>query len=86
MAIESPKYEVLEKYDGFEVRRYASFVVAETEVDGTRGDAGNSAFRLLAGYIFGSTGEPTWARYDPPWTPWFLRKNEVMLELAGPPP
>jgi len=27
-------------------------------------------------------GEPTWARYDPPWTPWFLRRNEVMFELA----
>jgi len=185
MATESPKYEVLAKYEGFEVRRYVSYVVAETEVDGERGDAGNSAFGLLAGYIFGgntssskiemtapvtqsqkiemtspvtqtqsgahwkvqfsmpskwtmetlpkpkdsrvtlrvvpervvavlrysgtwseanyqehltalkeglkreglgSTGEPTWARYDPPWTPWFLRKNEVQLELATPPP
>jgi len=27
-------------------------------------------------------GEPHWARYDPPWKPWFLRRNEVMLELA----
>jgi len=26
-------------------------------------------------------GEPTWARYDPPWMPWFLRRNEVWLEL-----
>lgn len=30
-------------------------------------------------------GEPTWARYDPPWTPWFLRTNEIWLELAGEP-
>jgi len=29
------------------------------------------------------TGEPTWARYDPPWIPWFLRTNEIWLELAG---
>ncbi|MDP3155879.1 MAG: heme-binding protein [Archangium sp.] len=188
MAIESPKYEVLKTYDGFEVRRYGSYVVAETEVDGTRGDAGNAAFGVLAGYIFGANtssakidmtapvtqkvqsqkiemtspvtqtqsgavwkvqfsmpakwtmetlpkpqdprvtlrivpervvavmrysgtwseanfqehltklqeglkreglnsgdGEPTWARYDPPWTPWFLRKNEVQLELVSPP-
>jgi len=20
-------------------------------------------------------GEPVWARYDPPWKPWFLRRN-----------
>ena len=28
-----------------------------------------------------TVGEPVWARYDPPWKPWFLRRNEVMLEL-----
>lgn len=26
-------------------------------------------------------GEPVWARYDPPWKPWFLRHNEIWLEL-----
>jgi len=26
-------------------------------------------------------GEPGWARYDPPWKPWFLRRNEIWLEL-----
>jgi hypothetical protein len=26
-------------------------------------------------------GEPFWARYDPPWTPWFLRRNEIWLTL-----
>jgi hypothetical protein len=25
-------------------------------------------------------GEPVWARYDPPWTPWFMRRNEVWIE------
>ena len=30
-----------------------------------------------------TAGEPIWARYDPPWKPWFLRHNEVLLELAG---
>ena len=30
-------------------------------------------------------GEPIWARYDPPWTPWFLRRNEVLVELDEPP-
>ncbi len=31
-----------------------------------------------------ATGAPTWARYDPPWTPWFLRTNEVQLEVVLP--
>ena len=26
-------------------------------------------------------GEPTYARYDPPWTPTFLRRNEVLIEI-----
>jgi hypothetical protein len=26
-------------------------------------------------------GEPQYARYNPPWTPWFLRRNEVWLIL-----
>lgn len=25
--------------------------------------------------------EPILARYDPPWTPWFLRRNELLVEL-----
>lgn len=26
-------------------------------------------------------GEPVLSRYDPPWTPWFLRRNEIWLTL-----
>lgn len=26
-------------------------------------------------------GEPVWARFDPPWTLWFLRRNEIWLTL-----
>jgi hypothetical protein len=29
-----------------------------------------------------AVGLPNWARYDPPWTPPFLRRNEVLVELA----
>jgi hypothetical protein len=29
-------------------------------------------------------GEPVWARYDPPFMPWFLRRNEVLIEVRGP--
>lgn len=184
MAIERPRYEVLQKQGELEVRAYAPYVVAETEVGGDRGSAGSSAFGVLAGYIFGKNrgakklamtapvtqveseklamtapvaqvatpegkwavqfmmpsgytlatlpepldpgvhfrevparkmaalrysgtwseqnyerhlsqlrsevkavglttkGEPVWARYDPPWKPWFLRTNEILLELA----
>jgi len=29
-------------------------------------------------------GEPIWARYDPPYMPWFLRRNEILLPVASP--
>jgi len=186
MALEKPKYRVVEDLGGIEVREYEAYVVAETDVTGSRGEAGNAGFRRLAGYIFGKNrgkrkiamtapvaqqeaarismtapvtqqerprgersgwviqfmmppeftlatlpepidpavrfrevpvrrvaalryrgswseeryleklaelraamaraglkgrGEPIWARYDPPFMPWFLRTNEILLEL-----
>jgi len=187
MAIEGPKYQVERTYPSFEVRRYASYLVAETEVVGSREQAGNEGFRRLAGYIFGKNrgakkiamtspvaeaeakgakiamtapvvevpagggdrfviqfmmpseytreslpqpiddrihfpqvperriaairysgtwserryqkhlqklraamaeqalapaAEPVWARYDPPFKPWFLRRNEILIEVG----
>lgn len=29
-----------------------------------------------------ANGEPVWARYNPPFTPWFLRRNEIMVPVA----
>lgn len=28
------------------------------------------------------TGEPVWARYNSPFTPWFLRRNEILIPIA----
>jgi hypothetical protein len=186
MAIEEPSYDVVQRLDHAEVRQYAPYVVAQVTVAGDAQEAGNQAFRILAGYIFGKnkgerkfemtapvtqtaapvklemtapvtqtaapggylvqfvlpkgvtlasapepldprvqlrevpatrvavirysgfwsqanyeehldklqqalraaglrwTGEPTLSRYNPPFTPWFLRRNEIWLTLAGP--
>jgi len=189
MASEQPGYRVVQKLEDFEIREYAAYLVAETEVSGTRESAGNAGFRVLAAYIFGKNrgekkiamtapvtqaegqriamtapvtqarregeagaapwviqfmmpsgytletlpepldpairfrqvparrvavvtysgrwaeslylehlsrlreamlrqglepaGEPVWARYDPPFMPWFLRRNEILIEVAG---
>lgn len=29
------------------------------------------------------TGVPVWARYNPPFTPWFLRRNEILIPLGA---
>ena len=52
-AIEEPKYILVRQYDGFEVREYAPYLVAEVVVPGPSEEAGNQGFRILAGYIFG---------------------------------
>jgi len=52
-AIEEPKYTVVRQYDGFEIREYAPYLVAEVVVPGPAEEAGNQGFRILAGYIFG---------------------------------
>ena len=189
MAIESPAFTVLASHGDVELREYAPYVVAETEVDGEQENVGNQAFSRLAGYIFGGNrgqkkiemtapvtqapvegtrlemtapvtqqqadgkrwrvqfmmpaawtlatlpepndsrvqlrevparrvaairysgtwskanylehleklqavltreglgakGAPIWARYDPPWKPWFLRTNEILVELEPAP-
>lgn len=53
MALEEPAYSVIASTGNYEVRRYEPYLVAEVDVDGNFGSAGNDAFRMLAGYIFG---------------------------------
>jgi hypothetical protein len=31
---------------------------------------------------FTATGEPVWARYNPPFTLWFLRRNEILIPVV----
>jgi len=55
MAIEQPSYTVLKDYgDGIEMRQYAAYIIAETEISAANADqAGNLAFKRLGGFIFG---------------------------------
>lgn len=47
---------------------------------GERGAALNKAV-ICAGLR--PAGLMRYARFDPPWTPWFLRRNEVVLPVEG---
>ena len=172
MALEEPDYKVLESTRDYEIRAYAPYIVAEVDVDAGAKEAGNRAFRVLAGYIFGDndeqqkmkmtapvssedrpeggytyafvmerkysmeslpkpadprirlvqkpaqvvaahrysgrwneanyekhnralrealaedgidiSGDPMLARYNSPFTPWFLRRNEILIEIDWP--
>lgn len=65
-AIEEPDYEVIRKLDNVEVRQYAPYVVAEVILSASADEAGNQAFPILAGYIFGKNkGERKFAMTAP---------------------
>jgi hypothetical protein len=51
--IEEPSYTLIQKREGYEIREYASYIVAEVEVEWDMDVALRSGFRQLAGYIFG---------------------------------
>lgn len=53
--IEEPKYAIVSKVGGYEIREYASYIVAETTVSGveSRNQAARKGFPIIAGYIFG---------------------------------
>jgi hypothetical protein len=54
MAIEEPRFKVLEQQGSFELREYPAYVVAETRVEAGFESAGNIAFQRLFKYISGN--------------------------------
>jgi len=65
-AVEEPDYKVIRDLGEIELRQYAPYVVAEVLVAGPAEAAGNQAFPILAGYIFGKNkGERKFAMTAP---------------------
>lgn len=54
MAIEEPKFKLLEKEQSFELRAYEPKLIAEVLVDGDMSEASSKGFKLIADYIFGN--------------------------------
>jgi len=52
-ATEEPDFKIVQKLEDIEIREYATYSVAEVVVPGSAAEAGNQAFPILAGYIFG---------------------------------
>lgn len=52
-SVEEADYKIISEESPFELRKYSSHIVAETEVQSSLEDAGDQAFRLLFKYISG---------------------------------
>ena len=54
---EMPPYKVVQTLNGAEIRQYGPHLLAEVRVSGSRPQAANKGFRVLANYIFGGNAE-----------------------------
>jgi hypothetical protein len=66
-------------------RRVAVVAFSGTWGVGRFDEAARDLLAKVAAAGFVPSGPPVYARYDPPWTPWFLRRNEVLVPLAETP-
>jgi hypothetical protein len=53
--IEEPKYTLISQKNGYEIREYGDYILAETTISGAenRHEASRKGFSIIAGYIFG---------------------------------
>jgi len=59
MAIETPKFETLQKDGKFEIRKYQEYTIASVEIESDFKHALFEGFRVLADYIFGNNRAKT---------------------------
>lgn len=80
-ATEEPEYKVVRQLADIELREYAGYVVAEVLVAGSATQAGNLAFPILAGYIFGNNTDARKLAMTAPVT---QAAAPVKLEMTAP--
>ena len=59
MAIEEPKFILIEKENSFELRAYQPKIIAEVHVNGDMSESTRKGFRLIADFIFGNNTSPS---------------------------
>lgn len=80
--IEHPKYVVLKKYHGYEIREYDSHLVAEVVVKGTQKESLRSGFKKLFDYISGNNSKQESIKMTAPVTQQPEEKSERIAMTA----
>lgn len=68
----------------FEIRSYQPWIVAETYVKDSFQNAGNEAFHILAGYIFGGNDEKVKIQMTAPVTQQQVGEGEYLIQFYMP--
>ena len=84
MAIEEPAYQVIQKNEIYEVRTYAPFIVAQTEVSGSFDTAGRKAFRILFNYISGENQQKENIQMTAPVIQQNGTANGIKIDMTAP--
>jgi len=64
-------------------RRYAVIRFSGLTQEGDVRRETDRLLRAIKDHGFKAIGPVSLARYDPPWTPWFMRRNEVMAPIES---
>ena len=75
---EEPKYELISRFPGFEVRRYADSVQARVRTEGKNWRGSTGGFRRIAGYIFGRNDREQMIAMTAPVHMWNDGKGTIM--------
>ena len=76
--LEEPTYELLRKYRGFEVRKYADTIQARVSSSGMNYGESARPFRRIAGYIFGGNEKQQSIAMTAPVHIWQSGKESLM--------
>lgn len=80
-ATEEPTYQLMRSWGAVELRQYQPYVVAEVVLQATPEEAGNLAFPILAGYIFGKNKGQTKLEMTAPVT---QMAEPVKMDMTAP--
>jgi hypothetical protein len=82
VAIETPKYDILQKDGKFEIRKYQGYINASVEIESDFSNALSKGFGILADYIFGNNRAKTSIQMTAPVTEQKVRSKKI--EMTAP--
>lgn len=82
--VKEPKFIILIKKDGYEIRSYDPYIDARVTVSGTYREAMSAGFRILAGYIFGGNAKKQSIAMTAPVSEILLESNTRVVAFVIP--